>query len=625
MNEGFCDLCRPLFRGTPEGGGSRDGYDGFRHVRTMKQRHRHHKSIQDLVECGKTRCLLCAALWNGISRESQRIWLTRKEEILLEVLLEHENGQPAAGETLTVPPPEVPRKPQGECDSTSSEGAMGWAKDMLQHCELNHEECRRTWTPTPRLPTRLIHLGEPSQAMSPRLVETSGLSYPPQSLPKYTTLSHCWGKAKTLKLTRDTLSRFYRGLQLSEIPKTFADAMAITRSLGVERLRTHDAVASAIDDGPVHRRAWVIQERIMAPRILHFSETMIYWECRQANGCEALGRNIFPTSRASLLGYLYNPTTGTFNITDNHIPGLLAHWATTLNRFTLSSITYTSDKFMAFSAIAREVHRMLLASGHHTVHYLAGLWSLYLEHQLLWRSTAPALTTRLTETTDGITAPSWSWASLHGPLAIILPILPGTTILARVTSYTLTPRSGDPFFGPAAHSKSTLDIEGLLWRLADWARDKAHPMPYKSRRGLTLLWDTAADPPSKNEAKAATYLLPVAVYVPTTRGGHPAPHISGLVLQGVGGTPATGAPTARVKVFVRKGYFEFHLCSFDEQAEWFREMFREGYEAWVTKAIEFCLEDKIIWPSHFDEVLGPMTTAREMWADVTACQSVTVE
>lgn len=93
MNEGFCDLCRPLFRGAAEGGGPRDGNDGFRHVRTMKQRHRHHKSIQDLVECGKTRCLLCAALWDGISRETQRTWLKCKDEILLEVRLEKENDQ----------------------------------------------------------------------------------------------------------------------------------------------------------------------------------------------------------------------------------------------------------------------------------------------------------------------------------------------------------------------------------------------------------------------------------------------------------------------------------------------------------------------------------------------------
>jgi hypothetical protein len=32
-------------------------------------------------------------------------------------------------------------------------------------------------------------------------------------------------------------------------------------------------------DGPLLNRAWVVQERVMAKRILHFGNTQIYWEC----------------------------------------------------------------------------------------------------------------------------------------------------------------------------------------------------------------------------------------------------------------------------------------------------------------------------------------------------------
>ena len=33
---------------------------------------------------------------------------------------------------------------------------------------------------------------------------------------------------------------------------------------------------------PLHRRAWVFQEQVLAPRILHFNVDQLYWECRCA-------------------------------------------------------------------------------------------------------------------------------------------------------------------------------------------------------------------------------------------------------------------------------------------------------------------------------------------------------
>jgi hypothetical protein len=35
----------------------------------------------------------------------------------------------------------------------------------------------------------------------------------------------------------------------------------------------------AIDHAPLNQRAWVAQERFLSPRILHFTETILFWEC----------------------------------------------------------------------------------------------------------------------------------------------------------------------------------------------------------------------------------------------------------------------------------------------------------------------------------------------------------
>ena len=41
-----------------------------------------------------------------------------------------------------------------------------------------------------------------------------------------------------------------------------------------------------INLAPVNTRAWVIQERLLAPRVLRFGQTQLYWECRELSACE---------------------------------------------------------------------------------------------------------------------------------------------------------------------------------------------------------------------------------------------------------------------------------------------------------------------------------------------------
>jgi hypothetical protein len=39
-------------------------------------------------------------------------------------------------------------------------------------------------------------------------------------------------------------------------------------------------------DGPLLRRGWVIQERLLALRTLHFGTDQLFWECRHYQACE---------------------------------------------------------------------------------------------------------------------------------------------------------------------------------------------------------------------------------------------------------------------------------------------------------------------------------------------------
>jgi hypothetical protein len=108
---------------------------------------------------------------------------------------------------------------------------MQWIKEMIENCASHHEKCNST--PVSWLPTRLIQVGGPGKL--PRLVETSKMPLVPGSPPpRYTTLSHCWGKTETIELTSSNRSRLYDGIPQSTIPKTYADAMVFTSLLGLQ-------------------------------------------------------------------------------------------------------------------------------------------------------------------------------------------------------------------------------------------------------------------------------------------------------------------------------------------------------------------------------------------------------
>jgi hypothetical protein len=187
----------------------------------------------------------------------------------------------------------------------------------------------------------------------------------PASLVDYIALSHCWGSptgtekkdyCTTDENYHDRLSRF----RFSDLPKTFRDAIQVTRELGkqylwidslciiqeqehyndwkIEAERMEKVFASAyctiaassatgwndgflerksipryvhvqdvsgrwiyvgnniddfnsdVDAGPLNQRAWVLQERVLSRRIIHFTTNHTYWECGKGVRCENFAR-----------------------------------------------------------------------------------------------------------------------------------------------------------------------------------------------------------------------------------------------------------------------------------------------------------------------------------------------
>jgi Heterokaryon incompatibility protein (HET) len=186
------------------------------------------------------------------------------------------------------------------------------------------------------------------------------------------------------------------------LPITITAKDGATRQLLAFLLSAKDEEFSTLDRlrrEPLHERAWAMQERLMARRVLLYCTDEMSFECTEEviseNGVRSFERhcNLFQEP-----GMAYAQMS---RHSANH--GL---WYYLLADYGARKLSEPSDKLPAISGLARLFESRIEAS------YVAGLWSDALVEGLAWRGLRP-----LGWETPGAqtyNAPSWSWASYHG-------------------------------------------------------------------------------------------------------------------------------------------------------------------------------------------------------------------
>jgi hypothetical protein len=158
--------------------------------------------------------------------------------------------------------------------------------------------------------------------------------------------------------------------------------------------------------GPLLDRGWVFQEIILAPRVIYFSNSQILWECLSEHKCEGFphgvplhdsGKNMDPLLPMQLSNEVIGPLKMSYDSIDL--------WMDLVAKYSSCDLTRPEDKLWAFSGIAK------FFQGNATGQYYAGLWESRLLEMMDWRVHVPA--SRLSPT---YRAPSWSWASVDGPI-----------------------------------------------------------------------------------------------------------------------------------------------------------------------------------------------------------------
>ncbi|KAH7379743.1 heterokaryon incompatibility protein-domain-containing protein [Cadophora sp. MPI-SDFR-AT-0126] len=204
-------------------------------------------------------CLPCQIICTGLQtmkEEWDELWINLRCGHSLRITLGNaESEQIVEFYTLSeegnasIPAFGVGRAVESEMDlGKCLELATLWKKK----CDEEHEFCKKT--DELRLPTRVIDVGIDEKSDTVHLKETREADRDP-----YMSLSHCWGLEQIITTTTKTLQERKAGIKLSDLSKTFRDAVKITRGLGIRYLWI-DSLCIIQDD----MKDWEVESAKMA-------------------------------------------------------------------------------------------------------------------------------------------------------------------------------------------------------------------------------------------------------------------------------------------------------------------------------------------------------------------------
>ncbi|KAF5004242.1 hypothetical protein FDECE_9271 [Fusarium decemcellulare] len=198
-----------------------------------------------------------------------------------------------------------------------------------------------------------------------------------------------------------------------------------------------------IENTPLDTRGWVLQERILSPRIIHYGAQQLYWECISStqrqdgkyfndfiNFEEEVG--LVPVGNFKQTLGLYSPTDPLLyeeyqgelsGVMDDSAIERCLHmdqWYHTVMDYTRRNLTYQSDKLAAVAGVAKAFKQ------ERGYRYLAGLWEEDLVRGIMWWISDEKSSQIITDE-----LPSWSWARHSGEIAFL--VSPGRETLAKVT------------------------------------------------------------------------------------------------------------------------------------------------------------------------------------------------
>lgn len=196
-------------------------------------------------------------------------------------------------------------------------------------------------------------------------------------------------------------------------------------------------------------------ERMLSPRLLHFSTNQILWDCATLSASEVfpkglpepLDHHVPSTDRhwrerlqtTATINIATSPPPSTSNSQPSSSPSFFAgaaaadsldaFWASAVRSYTACQLTFGRDKAIAVWGVAKVVRD---AWGGDEA-YAEGMWERKLEEQLAWRVVDRTWARRGVVAVEGRAdnvverrAPSWTWVGLDDAVIVVGDRMPGT-------------------------------------------------------------------------------------------------------------------------------------------------------------------------------------------------------
>ncbi|KDQ18667.1 hypothetical protein BOTBODRAFT_154624 [Botryobasidium botryosum FD-172 SS1] len=240
-----------------------------------------------------------------------------------------------------------------------------------------------------------------------------------------------------------------------------------------------DALGKYDDDrdvhDPVHKRAWCLEERLLSTRALVYTSNTLRFHCPliRVNLGDAV-RQIHDLSDHRLsINWLPGPGDELFDpnessvFDDNRSTTL---WDNIVHNYTGRTVTHAEDKLIALAGVAERFSVRWKKGA-----YIAGLWSDNLSHDLLWYKQDGEQLPR----SAIYNAPSWSWASVDGPV-VAARMYPIETPLYKLEDQQVTLASQLLPFGAVTAGHLVINV-ALLW--AVWRNDGLYALAPRTSSG----------------------------------------------------------------------------------------------------------------------------------------------
>lgn len=230
-----------------------------------------------------------------------------------------------------------------------------------------------------------------------------------------------------------------------------------------------------VEKSRLNKRGWVLQERVLSRRNIHFGPKQLLWECPSVKAWEnaltpqigvqeqSKPGNKDPFSSPFKSGYapLLYASAQKFISTEvnGRTTSIYFMWSTLVEIYSQCLLTKPSDRLVAISGLASLFNGWLslqlqLIDPIHELRYLAGLWSYDLHPQLLWQVVKMDI-----QAAGSYVAPSWSWAAAEIPIRNPRGVHSELKV-SSILSVSTTPHNTQEPFGHV--SAGTLNVMGKL-------------------------------------------------------------------------------------------------------------------------------------------------------------------